>query len=371
MGGVTAESRVDFIMDFGRALHEMGMPAHRFEEALTHVSRSLGFEGQFFSVPTSIQADLRGPEGRHFRLLRVQPGTTCIEKLCELDELGDAVVAGTLTPQEGSQGIRRILDSEPRYGNAIIVACHGLSSAAIAVFFQAGFSDLVLSLAVGLMVGAIGVASQRFERMARLQEAFAAFMATLLVSGAALLLPRVSVPTVVLAGLISLLPGLTLTTAMTELATNNLVSGTARLMHAATTLLKLIFGAALGTRAAEVLGARPWIVASAPIGAQWIPIALAVAALTSVVLYRARPRDAGWIASAGVLAYLSAAVGIDWLGPRVGVFVGGWAVGAASNLFARVFRRPASVTLLPGLLLLVPGSLGFRSLSSLFEHDVV
>ncbi|MEM9462562.1 MAG: threonine/serine exporter family protein [Myxococcota bacterium] len=46
-------------------------------------------------------------------------------------------------------------------------------------------------------------------------------------------------------------------------------------------------------------------------------------------------------------------------------------VGVASNVFARCLRRPTTVLRLPGLLLLVPGSLGFRSVASLLDADAV
>jgi uncharacterized membrane protein YjjB (DUF3815 family) len=36
-----------------------------------------------------------------------------------------------------------------------------------------------------------------------------------------------------------------------------------------------------------------------------------------------------------------------------------------------VYRRPSSVPKLPGIVLLVPGSLGFRSLQSFLERDTV
>ncbi|HTL12482.1 MAG TPA: threonine/serine exporter family protein, partial [Bdellovibrionota bacterium] len=280
-------------------------------------------------------------------------------------------VSGALTPAEGSKRISRILGARDRYAPWLSVLCQGISSAAISVFFRAGFWDVAVAFVLGLGVGLIGAGARRFQGVERLREALAAFAATLVASLAALALPKVSVPVVVLAGLISQFPGLTLTIAMSELATDNLVSGTARLMQAVATLLKLVFGAALGARAAELLGARPWIVASSPAPAHWIPLAVISASLTAVVLFRARPRDTGWVVLAGALAYVSAALGQQWLGPRIGAFAGGWALGAAANLFARIMSRPATLMVLPGLLILVPGSLGYRSLSSLFDHDVI
>src|SRR5207253_3126271 len=55
---------------------------------------------------------------------------------------------------------------------------------------------------------------------------------------------------VTVAALIILLPGMSLTTAMSELATRHLIAGTARLMSAVIVLLELVVGVALGERAA-------------------------------------------------------------------------------------------------------------------------
>jgi len=44
-------------------------------------------------------------------------------------------------------------------------------------------------------------------------------------------------------------------------------------------------------------------------------------------------------------------------------------VSTASNVAANVFRRSAMVTQVPGLLILVPGSIGFRSMTSLLGQQ--
>jgi uncharacterized membrane protein YjjB (DUF3815 family) len=72
------------------------------------------------------------------------------------------------------------------------------------------------------------------------------------------------------------------------------------------------------------------------------------------------------------------AVAIAFLGVRIGglvfdrelsAFVGAFAVAVAANLYARLRRRPAAVMRTPGLLLLVPGSLGFRGLTTALQQD--
>jgi uncharacterized membrane protein YjjB (DUF3815 family) len=48
---------------------------------------------------------------------------------------------------------------------------------------------------------------------------------------------------------------------------------------------------------------------------------------------------------------------------------GALAVGLLSNLYARLEDRPAIIPLTPGILMLVPGSLGYRSLTAFLESD--
>jgi uncharacterized membrane protein YjjB (DUF3815 family) len=93
--------------------------------------------------------------------------------------------------------------------------------------------------------------------------------------------------------------------------------------------------------------------------------------LALTVLLRARLNDAIWIVIAGALAVGGARIGVNFLGPELGVFVGAMTVGVASNWYARLLDRPAIITQVPGILLLVPGSVGFRALAALLDEEIV
>jgi uncharacterized membrane protein YjjB (DUF3815 family) len=54
-----------------------------------------------------------------------------------------------------------------------------------------------------------------------------------------------------------------------------------------------------------------------------------------------------------------------------GVFLAGMVMTALGNLYGRVFNRPSALIRVPGIILLVPGSLGFRSFNFVFERDVM
>jgi len=58
-------------------------------------------------------------------------------------------------------------------------------------------------------------------------------------------------------------------------------------------------------------------------------------------------------------------------GTEFGAFAGALMVGCGSNVYARTLNRPAMVPQTPGLLILVPGSVGYNSLTAMLESDTI
>jgi hypothetical protein len=105
-----------------------------------------------------------------------------------------------------------------------------------------------------------------------------------------------------IAGLIVLIPGLTLTTAMSELATRHLASGTARLSGTFITFLGIAFGVALGNRIGAAAFGVPPSADPALLPAWASLVALVAAPLSFVVILRAEPSEAAWIVAAAASA---------------------------------------------------------------------
>jgi uncharacterized membrane protein YjjB (DUF3815 family) len=162
-----------------------------------------------------------------------------------------------------------------------------------------------------------------------------------------------------------------LTTAITELATRHLASGSLRMSSAFMTLLGIVFGVALGTRTGVALFGSPVSHAVSALPA-WTGIAaVLLASASSAVILRADPRDAPWIVAAGVLGVVAGRFGASKFGLELGMFVAAFGVALASSAYERWRRRPAPVVLVPGILLLVPGSIGYRSMAALMERNTV
>jgi uncharacterized membrane protein YjjB (DUF3815 family) len=182
----------------------------------------------------------------------------------------------------------------------------------------------------------------------------------------------VSREVIVLSGVIALVPGLTLTTALAELARKNLVAGAGRLMEALIAFSSILFGIALELGVEHVVKLSPGAAAArTALPLEWQVGALVAASLAFAVIF-AVPRAYTWAAIAsGAVGYATTAVGVRHLPGHVAAFVAALAVCSSANVFARVTGRPAQLFQLPGLTLLVPGSFGFLSLESFLTGDVV
>ncbi|MFN7698523.1 MAG: threonine/serine exporter ThrE family protein [Deltaproteobacteria bacterium] len=353
-----------------RGLLSYGMPSYRVEDALERVADALDLEIDVFCTPTALIVTLASEHEARTRVLRVQPGATDLERLSALYELVGRVERRELSPADAAVRLDAILARGPRYGAVATALAYGLVSALSATLLGGGGFDIPLAGLLGCSVGVLEALSKKVPALARLLPAIASFTvsfgATFVAAEGLPVRPSV----LLLAATLVLLPGLTLTTAMVELATAHLVSGTSRLMAAIVTFLQLGFGVALGRHVAGLLPRVPRV-REAPDLPWWVElVAPFAAALSYSVLLRARPSDRVWILLAAGISLLGSRLGGWLLGPELGAFVAATLVASAAHAFARIKDRPIAVILTPGILFLVPGSVGFLSVRSLLEGDV-
>ncbi len=358
----------DFVDKLARALHRYGYTAAHLEDALTAVCKRLGIRGEFYATPTAIFATLEHGGIEHTFLIRVEPGGVNLDKLSRLDRLAHDVASGRVPPDQASRMIDEIRATPPRYRGKTSVLGAVVASACSARFFGGGWREVLACGVIGLVTGTLSLIARR-DRRYSVFEPVAAFFAALIACAFAVWMPPLSLFIAMCGGLIVLLPGLTVTTAINELATQHLASGTARMMSALILFTTIGFGLAVGLRAGIVIFS-PSIEATAITLPTWtLIVALLLAPLGFMVRFQADPRDAASIVAICALAFGCARLGSHTLGVATGAFCGALAVGIASGLHSRWRDRPAIVTATFGILMLVPGSVGFRSITSIIARD--
>lgn len=335
---------------------------------MSEISRAVGLEAVFLYTPTALVISLGLSAGEQTFLRRVESGAVDVDKLIRFDETLEHVVDGRLDLETALTRLHAIAAAPPPFPNWVTSLTCAICCGAVATLFRGSIVEIISAASVGLIVASLEYlhASMKWEQ--GWLEPMSGFVAAILSLCIAQFVCPIDDRLVTLAGLIVLLPGLRLTVALTELAVGHLSSGVARLAGAGVTLLTIFIGVALGWRTAgnwrslpveTYLPAPPW--------AFWV--AMLISPLAFAIVFRARP--AQWltiflVCSSGFLA--STLLG-ERAGMEVGAFSGALIVGLGSNLYARLRNRPALVALTPSIIILVPGSLGYRSLSALLDHE--
>jgi len=366
-----------FIIAFARAAHSAGTPAHRLEETVAGLSTRLGLNTVTYSTPTMLMLGFGPLERQRTVLLRVEPADVHLERLDDLNHVARLVLAGTWLPDEGVRALDRLsLAPATSAGQraAMLVLVWLLLSATLARFFGGGLLEIGAGAVIGALIGALSIAWPRMTTGAPVFELLASAVAATVATGAAAIAAKqglaLSAYVAMLSGVVGLLPGFTLTVAVTELASRHLASGTARATAAASTLLQMAVGVALGSKIGEaIFGATP-AVAPVPLP-DWTELALLpIAAAVMAVYSNARKERLLAIVVVSILGYFGARWGGSALGPELGAAVGAFVVGLASRVHGELSDCPQLVTLVPATLMLVPGSFGFHSVSLFLGSDV-
>ncbi|MBB3227320.1 uncharacterized membrane protein YjjP (DUF1212 family) [Luteibacter sp. Sphag1AF] len=373
-------TRIAFLVELARRLHQYGTTAPRLESAMFSVAQRMGLVADVWSSPTAIIVSFsdqaQGDDGvaQVTQVMRLPPGDVNLARLCEADRIADAVIDGHMGLREGFQSLRALGKPETRRSEAALIASYGLAAATVvALLLHSAWVDLITAGFIGVVIGSITVASATRPRLAVASEAISAMVATAIATLVSAFVVPLALKSVILGSLIVLLPGMALTTAVREISSGHLVAGVARMGGAIATLLKLTFGAVAASQLFEALGIKAHDYAVPPLPGWMDWPSLVLGAFSFAILFRAARKDWLVVMGAVIVGYLATRWGGMIAGTLpsapVGVFIGGLLLGAVSNLYARFAHQPGAVIREPGIILLVPGSISFRSVSYLLDHD--
>ena len=364
------ETRADeLLLRFTRAAHHAGFPSDDLERRVEQLGEGVGREVAVSATPTLVEIAIGAFPHQRTATIRVTPQPVDLDLIGRLDDLVARVGTERLTV---AAALDELAVLRPLHRSwPIVVAAYGLAGAAVTPVLGGGWRESLAAAAVGLMVGGVAILGGERANTRAMVTPVAAIVASL---GCALLAEigfENAVEIATLGALVAVLPGMTLTIGMRELATNHLQSGVANSAVAFVQLVGLVFGVAVGTSiAAGWFGAAPSVV-SHSFGLEVQVGAAVVAGIAFTVTLNAQRLDAVWMCGAAVLARVADAVATPLVGDQAAIFAAALAVGLAGNVFALVRRRSALVVIVPGILMLVPGSIGFESASRLLAGNTV
>jgi len=367
----TRRKQAKLLLRMGKAISEAGAPAHRLESSMDVLLKKFKMQGNFFSMPTALFATLGDEDIQRTHMVRTQPHDIDLAKISDLSDVISRLEEDEINIHDAYDEIKTINEAKPLYKTGLTIFAIGLASASLAGLFQGSWMDVIVSLMMGWLTALIIVFSAKHDHLSLLFTPIAASVVGFSAMCISHFGESIDHFIVSLSGLIILVPGLGITTAIRELSTGHLVSGSARMAGAVTTFLLLSFGLALGFMVAIGIYGDVEIhkLASVP---QWF-VYLSIFTISSAftVLFNAKMIDFIWILLTAFIAILGSKLAGIWLQSPFTSFAAVLAVSIAGNVFALITKKPSSIMHIPGVMLLVPGSIGFKSLEAMLDNQTL
>jgi len=359
------DALVALVSELAVELHRCGAPAHHLEAAVAELLAVYGAPGAVAASPTALWLQI----GARTQVLRLSPGDVDLSRLGRLSALARwraEVAARGLSARRARRKLRRVIRAPGLWSERTQGWAFLLASATAGALIGGTLTDAVASGVGGFVVRqALGVLAAR-PQWAPLGDGLVALTAGLFGGLCALL--GASPQAVSLSTVIILLPGLSLTVSVTEIAAGQWVAGGTRLLGVFSCLLQLAAGLAAGLHLTSgVLAAAGPLVQPVALSAGLGVAALIVAPLSFAVLCGCSRRESLAVVLLGTLGFLVASA----VGGLAGTAAGAALIGLGAGASERSGVGLALVVLVPAVLLLVPGCVGVRGMDLLLGGAVV
>lgn len=362
-----ASELLDFMLVYAKHYLGSGGPTSRLEDSIARIGEIYGRQADVYGTPTGIFISLHDPRGLADPVTaigRIKETGTDLGRLSKLEQIFADVENKRLSVRAGIETMKNRIMIRPLYRpwqSGVAAFCAGF-----AISFDAN-QNIVVALGSGLITSIVWASSTFYIKRHIGNPIFTDFIAAFLTLvlgavGHALVMP-LSIEAYALGGIVMLVPGLALTTAISELAEQNLVSGTAKFMQATLALLALALAYLLFQQLAFSLHLRATLAPIAPKTHVLLISALAIFVNVTCfsVIFKVPPKALLWCGITGFSGWLTLSAISQTRAEAAGPFLGSVMVGVVSLGFGRLFRQPSQVFSVPGIVAMLPGMLALSS----------
>ncbi|MBO9556354.1 threonine/serine exporter family protein [Cellulomonas sp.] len=363
---------VRFLLVLGEAMVDSSAPVVQVTQTLERVGAINGApDAEVVALPTALLVSVPGRTATQTAASTAGWRQLRLHQVQDVLAVADLAEAGAIGPVEGTARIREAVSAPPPYDARVRVLGYVAVCTGLAMILGGGLLDAVVAAVLGAAIAGIQLAA---ARMPAAYQALVVLTCAFVVSVAVFLLARTGLDIGLLAPLVAplvtFLPGALLTTAAIDLATRQMIAGSARLAAGGMQLVLLALGitgaaALVGVPATELTaGQEPVLGWFGP----WLGVL--VFGVGVVFHHCARKPALPWIVLVLVVAYAGQVLGGLFFGGVFSAFVGALLMTPVAMFAAtRPTGPPTLVGFLPGFWLLVPGALGLVGVTSILGES--
>lgn len=362
---VDVEMFMDAAVLLGTEFLSCGGPITRLESQIALAGRHAGFLTTVHATPTAISIYCHIPTKRasFSRAASVESFGVNLSLLRSVDNILSRFALGELQPEQIMKRLTVVKKRIKLPSVQVHYACLFSMGAGAGLLMGAGILSALIGGAfttfIGLVVRALTkyvVITPIFTDFLRclLAFLFSSLLASLLVLPAKIL---------ALGTLVYVVPGLLLTTAISEIVDQNYLSGTIRLLKALCTFLTMALAYFLATELAAALDldAHAVVVSvTRPSFIEYISGSTLIL-LSASIEFCAHRKSLIHIVICGLIGATCYYIAHSPTNLAIPHFCAAFAIGAVSFRLGRLYRHPSQIYSVPSILILAPGMLAFTS----------
>jgi uncharacterized membrane protein YjjP (DUF1212 family) len=355
-----------FIIKLGKALHTYGVPSYKIQNYLSQIAEQKGLKGSFMDTPTWINYVFYEKDEHTYNHIEcIPPGGLDLGALSKVSEITDRVLDKEITYKQAGVKIDNLKNFKRPYEQLITLFAFMLSAGAFSIILNTNWASTFAATFLGIFVYALHFLSFKSSYIASALESLVAFVATIGAGLLSLIFPEINISLTILASIIVFIPGLAINTALEEITSKSLVSGTAKLADALVSLFKQFFGVLLGINLLPFFMEIPPQLHYSDIPEWMEPIAILILTLSLLPVFKVRAKDMFLCVLTGFISYYVTTL-MQFSGLLISIFIGTIVTVWISKLWSKLSKSPQLVFLVPGIIILVPGSKAFIGLSTFF-----
>lgn len=355
-------NNIDEILDIslksGVMILQSGGETYRAEETMISIASSLGAShSSAFVTPTVVMLTCLDSEGKsHTRIERISGRTIDLGKIARVNALSRRLVSRgkNANLHQIEYSLKRIARGS-KHGTFSLIAATALASFCFTFLFNGSLPEALVACAIGAILRVVLFFVQPFKLSAFIISVIGGFLISVCSGFAVLILFIPFSFTVSIAVLMSLVPGLAIVNAIRDIISGDLVSGSARLLEAFIIAVALSLGAAGGLLLFP--SGDNWTASMVYLQSPILAFTFSFFATASFAWFFYITRyDILWAALLGALGWtVYLYISKNFGNPLSAYMLGSLVVGLLAELFAVIFKKPATIYIVPGIIPLVPG----------------
>jgi uncharacterized membrane protein YjjP (DUF1212 family) len=363
-----------FILKVGLAAHKYGSTSTRLEYFLSSLSNEMGFQGVFKATPVEIVFGLREtPDSpQRVEVMATAPPNIDLDKLARLGELLNEIKEGSLSVSDAYDRIDQIDQVPPPWGKFASLLGYVFTGLGLAPLLGAGWTDTFVATVFSILVYGMVLLS---ARMGAITTSWMPLSTALITGFLATLVkywvPDLNLVLVILSAVAIILPGYSISLGVGELVAQHVLSGVSNLMSGLITLIKQIAGAIIGISIASLFVTTAATEPETPVNQMWVMLLFPLLLVGLGLAFQVSRRDFPWSVLLSGIAFLGVLGGTSLMDSNLGNLLGTIVAVVIANLWARKTGRPSSIVLIPAIVMLVSGTIGFRGLAAMAEGELL